>query len=186
MRARTWAHVAVYSAILTLGIAATASADNGPLPGRNKVGSADIINGEVHKADIAGSAVTGAKVRANTLTGSDVRESSLDLSGQCKDGVVNGYAYVTPTSSTPESYTSSSTWIRRTQNCADQPVKVKRLGVGDYYVRFYGSTSYTAQVTPTSSVNVVSVNWRGGGQFEVAMRDINGMAVEHPFTITSY
>ncbi|MDN5853276.1 MAG: hypothetical protein L0K86_10595 [Actinomycetia bacterium] len=186
MRARTWKHVVAYSAIIVLCFAATASASNGPLPGRNKVGSADIINRQVHNVDLGRSSVTGSKVRSNTLGSADIRESGLNLSRNCKAGVVTGYAYVTPRTTTSSSYTDSAAWIKRTHNCTGRTVQVKRVGDGDYYVRFLGSPSFTAQVTPTSSVNVVSLNYRGGGQFEVAMRDINGMAVDHAFTITTF
>lgn len=186
MRSRTWPHIVAYGAIITIGIAATASASNGPLPGRNKVGSADIINGQVHKVDLGRSAVTGAKVRNNSLGGADIRESSLDLGDSCQAGLTHSYAYVTPTSATPASYSTSATWIKRTHNCSDGSVAVKRVGPGDYYVRFSGDPSFTAQATPTSSFNVVSVNYRNNGQFEVAMRDSAGDPVEHPFTITSF
>jgi hypothetical protein len=76
---------------LFVALSGTAYAVDGPLLGKNTVGSADIINGEVKNVDIGagavtsakvaddstGSALTGADVMPNSLTGADIDESSL-------------------------------------------------------------------------------------------------------------
>jgi hypothetical protein len=76
-----------YIAIFLFAIGGTAYAVDGPLAGQNTVGSADIINTEVHSADvgdgeirgvdIADGGVHGVDVDTNTLTGDDILESSL-------------------------------------------------------------------------------------------------------------
>lgn len=68
----------------------TAYAVNGALPGRNTVGSADVINGEVKAHDIHNGAVRSSDVRNNDLTGTDISEASLNLAeGARAYGVVN-------------------------------------------------------------------------------------------------
>jgi hypothetical protein len=57
----------------------TAYAVNGSLSGRNTVGSADIINGQVKGHDIHMGAVQSSDVRNNDLTGRDIREATLNL-----------------------------------------------------------------------------------------------------------
>jgi hypothetical protein len=57
----------------------SAYAVNGALPGRNTVGSADVINGEVKAHDIHKGAVRSSDVRNNDLTGTDISEASLNV-----------------------------------------------------------------------------------------------------------
>ena len=83
-----------------IALGGTAYAVNGALPGRNTVGSADIINGQVKGHDIHNGAVKGhdihkgavrsSDVRNNDLTGRDIREASLNLTAGARAyGVVN-------------------------------------------------------------------------------------------------
>jgi hypothetical protein len=69
---------------LFVAMSGSAFAINGPLAGRNTVGSADIITGEVKSPDVAndnaGGALRGVDVsnaNGGALTGKDVRESTL-------------------------------------------------------------------------------------------------------------
>jgi hypothetical protein len=72
-----------------IALGGTAYAVNGALPGRNTVGSADIINrqvkghdihdGAVKADDIHKGAVRSSDVRNNDLTGRDISEASLNL-----------------------------------------------------------------------------------------------------------
>jgi hypothetical protein len=76
-----------YIAIFLFAIGGTAYAVDGPLAGQNTVGSADIINTEVHSADIGDGEIRGVDIHdatiqgndvdANTLTGDNIVESSL-------------------------------------------------------------------------------------------------------------
>jgi hypothetical protein len=60
------------------------------LPGKNKVDSGDIKNGQVRAQDLAGDSVGSAQVGANALTGEDIDESSL--SGVGAGGAPSGPA----------------------------------------------------------------------------------------------
>jgi hypothetical protein len=80
---------------LFVALGGTAYAVDGPLPGVDQVGSADIINSEVQSADIKDAnvatadirtgAITGGKILDGSVTGADVDESTLigggDVSG---------------------------------------------------------------------------------------------------------
>jgi hypothetical protein len=81
VRAHIRSNVVGYVALFAFAMGGSAYAINGPAPGINSVGSADIINKEVKAPDLASGATTGAvtsaKVRNNTLTGADVNESTL-------------------------------------------------------------------------------------------------------------
>lgn len=76
---------------LFVALAGTAVAADGPAPGKNSVGSSDIINSEVRSVDIglsqvrssdvaldsSAAALTGANIAADTLSGADIDDSSL-------------------------------------------------------------------------------------------------------------
>jgi hypothetical protein len=74
---------------IVIALGDTAYAVNGALPGRNTVGSADLINrqvkghdihdGAVKADDIHKGAVRSSDVRNNDLTGRDISEASLNL-----------------------------------------------------------------------------------------------------------
>jgi hypothetical protein len=95
LRSNVLALVAIF---IVLG--GTAYAVNGALPGRNTVGSADIINrqvkghdihnGAVKARDIHKGAVRSSDVRNNDLTDRDIREGTLNLAAGARAyGVVN-------------------------------------------------------------------------------------------------
>jgi hypothetical protein len=60
-----------------IALSGTAYAVDGPLAGQNKVGSADIIDGEVYGQDLRANAVGTGKVLDGSLTGFDVQNDSL-------------------------------------------------------------------------------------------------------------
>ena len=67
---------------LFVALSGTAYAIDGPLPGQDQVGSADIINNEVSGADIRGNQILSSDVRDDTfanggLTGTDIADESL-------------------------------------------------------------------------------------------------------------
>jgi hypothetical protein len=81
VRAHIRSNVVGYIALFAFAMSGSAYAINGPLAGKNTVGTADIINKEVKAPDLASGATTGAvtsaKVRNGTLTGADINEASL-------------------------------------------------------------------------------------------------------------
>ncbi len=83
LRENVLGYIAVF-----IALTGTASAADGPLPGVNQVGSADIINAEVTAADIGGAVVNSnmiadgqvlsPDVRNNDVTGAQVAPDALD------------------------------------------------------------------------------------------------------------
>lgn len=69
------ANVVGYAALF-VALGGTAWATNGPLAGKNSVGSADILNGEVKAADVGANAVSAAKIK-NAPSGSDAVDADL-------------------------------------------------------------------------------------------------------------
>jgi hypothetical protein len=61
---------------LFVALGGTAWATNGPLQGRNTVGSADILNGEVKAPDIGNNAVSAPEIK-NASSGSDAVDADL-------------------------------------------------------------------------------------------------------------
>jgi hypothetical protein len=80
-----WGMIATFL-VLTGG---TAYAVNGPLAGTNTVGSADIINGEVHAPDIKAGAVSAAKVACPQGT---VRTVGLCMDKASRNSSANIYS----------------------------------------------------------------------------------------------
>jgi hypothetical protein len=84
---------------LFVALSGTAYAVDGPLPGQDQVGSADIINNDVQSADIRDAnvatadirsdAVTGGKILNGSVTGADVDESTLSSGGDASGPLSN-------------------------------------------------------------------------------------------------
>ena len=84
---------------LFIALSGTAYAVDGPLPGQDQVGSADIINNDVQSADIRDAnvatadirsdAVTGGKILNSSVTGADVEESTLSSGGDVSGPLSN-------------------------------------------------------------------------------------------------
>jgi hypothetical protein len=62
---------------LFVALSSTAWAANGPLAGRNTVGSADLINGDVRRSDVARNAINSTKVANGTLQTVDFAPGTL-------------------------------------------------------------------------------------------------------------
>lgn len=75
IRTHIRSNVVGYVALFAVLAGGTASA----LPGKNKVDSGDIKNGQVKAPDLGADAVGSAAVGADALGGADIDESSLDL-----------------------------------------------------------------------------------------------------------
>jgi hypothetical protein len=74
---------------LVVALSGTASAIDGPLPGRNKVGSSDIIDEEVKARDINGGAVKTSKLGIDAVTTEKVLDGTL-IGGDLADGSISG------------------------------------------------------------------------------------------------
>jgi hypothetical protein len=74
---------------LFVALSGTAYAIDGPLPGQDQVGSADIINGEVQSADIKDANVTTADVRGNSVTSGKILDGEV-LSADVRDDSAAG------------------------------------------------------------------------------------------------
>jgi len=84
---------------LFVALSGTAYAVDGPLPGQDQVGSADIINNDVQTADIKDanvatadirtSAITGGKILDASVTGADVDESAVNGGGDVSGPLSN-------------------------------------------------------------------------------------------------
>jgi hypothetical protein len=72
VRSNVWGIAAMFVALT-----GTAYAMDGPLPGQNQVGSADIINGEVLDQDIGAGQVKSAQIAANAIGSGKVADGSL-------------------------------------------------------------------------------------------------------------
>jgi hypothetical protein len=104
LRAHFRSNVIGYVALF-VALSGTAYAVDGSLPGKNTVGSADIINGEVKTPDIGsgqvgagqvaddstGRALTGNNIAANSLDAGDIADSTVepDAYGSFHDAAVN-------------------------------------------------------------------------------------------------
>jgi hypothetical protein len=66
---------------LFVALSGTAYAVDGPLPGQNQVGSADIINNEVQTADIKDANLTTADIRSGAVTTGKVLDDTLPGGG---------------------------------------------------------------------------------------------------------
>jgi hypothetical protein len=72
IRSNVWGIAAMFVALT-----GTAYAVDGPLPGQDQVGSADIINGEVQDQDIGAGQVKNADIAANAVDSAKVANGSL-------------------------------------------------------------------------------------------------------------
>jgi len=75
VRANAVGYVALF-----IALTGTAVAANGPLPGRNTVGSADIINREVKAADLGKGAVRSVKIRNGHVRTPDLADGAVKAS----------------------------------------------------------------------------------------------------------
>lgn len=87
---------------LLVALGGTAYAASGPLdgpaPGKNSVGSLDVIDGQVQSADIQDNAVGSSKVKNDSLTDNDIaqntigfRESATSASDEIEYGSIDEY-----------------------------------------------------------------------------------------------
>jgi hypothetical protein len=102
IRANVVGYVALFFA-LTLGTAYTA---DGPLPGQNRVGSADIINQEVKTVDLVQGAVTTGRLRNQAVRTEKIADGQVQAPDLGGDSV--GSANVIPNSLTDGDLASNS------------------------------------------------------------------------------
>src|SRR3954466_7554817 len=72
IRANVIGYVALF-----IALSGTAYAVDGPLPGQDQVGSADIINNDVQSADIRDANLTTADIRSNAVTTGKILDNDV-------------------------------------------------------------------------------------------------------------
>jgi hypothetical protein len=178
---------------LFVALSGTAYAVDGPLPGQDQVGSADIINNEVQSADIkdanlttadirAGAVTTGkildgevqsGDVRNNSITGDDVDESTL---GRPIYAQVNPEGVVQNDDGQSEGIEPSMVY-KPTDPATGSPV------VGTYCFKdlpFDAKTGMATSISPAiaTSVVVATSGWPGdcnqGDEAQVQLRTTGG------------
>jgi hypothetical protein len=95
IRAHIRSNVVGYVAIFLFAIGGTAAAVDGPLPGQNQVGSADIIDAEVKTPDLGASAVATGKiadgqVKSADIGGGEVRTADLGAGAVDSSKIADG------------------------------------------------------------------------------------------------
>lgn len=159
------------------------SADIGPLA----VGSSELQQNSVSGGQVRDGSLSGADIANNSITPADV---NFDANG-CETGLVHSWARVKGSPGMPTTFTSSSTHRDTAYNCSGGSVLVKRLGIGNYLVRFTNDPAVLAQVTAdladgddNNYVNVHKVNDR---DFQVIVRNgSDGTPDDGYFIITTF
>ena len=105
----------------------------------------------------------------------------------CAEGAIKGYAIVNGDTDFPGDYTGEAGRIPKKFNCTGGAVEAKRIGIGNYRVRFGGSTAAIAvsnSYGPGSFDEYVSVNQEAAtGEWEVVIHNSGGQPTDHHFTI---
>ena len=155
----------------------------------NGLGGIDIANNSLTGLDVANSSLTGLDVSNNSLTGTDIAENTLSVREMgCQSGKVLGFARIKGTALIPNVYTTSTTAIDITNNCAGGRVEVRRASTGVYFVRFVGNPAALALAVPNQdgassafsgdTDNVVTVgkinSGPDAGAFRVDVTDLPG------------
>jgi hypothetical protein len=157
----------------------------------SSVTSADIAASAVGSTDLAPNSVSSSTVINNSLGGDDINESQLNLGNLCRTGLIHSWARVKGAAGMPGAFTTSSTWVDYTHNCSGGEVQVRRIGAGDYDVRFVGDPAALAQITsyytgnPADYDNIVSYG-KGGDIFFVSVSDEAGSGNDGWFVITTF
>jgi hypothetical protein len=145
--------------------------------------------GTVPKAATATKAST-----ASTADDANFAENAGKLDGQgptfwqkaCADGAIKGYAIVNGDTNFPADYTSAAGFVPQKFNCTGGAVEAKRIGTGNYRVRFGGNLAAIAvsnSYGPGSFDEYVSVNQESTGEWEVVIHNSGGQPTDHHFTI---
>lgn len=115
---------------------------------------------KVNGKNIKNGTITAKKLKPHTLTAKQINVSKLGtvptastannasalggspassyLRSGCGAGRIEGYATIHPTGLT-STYTSSAANLPVTYNCSGQQVQVRRIGTGDYAIKFPGN-----------------------------------------------
>jgi hypothetical protein len=163
---------------LFLALSGTAVADDGPLDGQDKVGSADIIDGEVWSKDVANDNTThaltgtdiengslsGADVGGNSLRGSDIAESSL---GQVPSAALGGVGRWSAPDG--ECDPESESFLTCAYVTLDLPARTRVLVVG--LIR--ASTEVDSDLAIGDCLVATSVGAVGGSDVRVVANDSN-------------
>jgi hypothetical protein len=155
----------------------------------NSLTGLDVSNNSLTGLDVSDNSLTGADISNNSLTGADIAENTLSVRDMgCQSGKVLGFARIKGTAPIPNVYTTSSTAIDITNNCAGGRVEVRRASTGVYFVRFVGNPAALALAVPNQdgassafsgdTDNVVTVgkinSGPDAGAFRVDVTDLPG------------
>jgi hypothetical protein len=148
----------------------------------NTIQSRDIRNGQVKAADIGVGQVRSPDIATGQVTGSDVAERSLNLRGNCSEGMVKGNVVIQGShgAAIPTFYTSQHRAFA--YNCTGGDVLVKRDTFGAYSVKFVNSpfrgAVATIDVVNATTASHVVVRDIGPGEFEVFVRNPSSTFVD--------
>jgi hypothetical protein len=87
MRARPSSSMVVALIALFVALIGTAQAVDGPLPGQNQVGSADIIDNDVRAEDLRGDSVNTVEIRSNAVTTGKVGDGEVRTADVLNDSL---------------------------------------------------------------------------------------------------
>jgi hypothetical protein len=147
MRPRlTYTNVISSIALFLVLTGGAAYAIDGPLPGQDQVGSADIINNEVQTADIKDANLTTADIRAGAVVTGKLADDAVTTAKLAPEARgASAYAYVTPGSCTG---TPGECTVTQSKGISS----VTREDTGLYCVTAPG-------IDPTTTPAAVTVDW---------------------------
>jgi hypothetical protein len=184
---------------LFVALSGTAYAVDGPLPGQDQVGSADIINNEVQTADIRDANLTTADIRAGAVTSGKILDGEVQ-SGDVRDNSLTGddldestlgrpiYAKVTPTGGvdTAESEGIDASMVYKPNDPATGSPVVGTYCFKDLPIEAKSGVANSISPAIATSVVVATSGWPGdcnqGDEAQVQLRTTGGeFNQEQPF-----
>jgi hypothetical protein len=145
MRARPSSSMVVALIALFVALIGTAQAVDGPLPGQNQVGSADIINNEVRTEDIRDNGVNAADIRSNAVTTGKIGDGEVRTADVLDDSL-------TPTDIADIGFMQSDTARLTDPNAGGGSAGQQLFTIGRVTLNSFcsnnGGGSFTAGISP--------------------------------------
>jgi hypothetical protein len=146
---------------------------------KNSVKTKNIKNNAVKTKKIADGAVTTPKFADDATAPDAAKLGGVDATGYqgfCKPGAIKDSLVIVTNPAMSATYTSVGGF-----NCsstAGDAVQIRRAGLNDYNVKFAGSDSGSAVVSPLNSAGVpVTASKIADGEFDVKITDGGGFAL---------